>query len=407
MSAQYAPGRAAALASERVLVVLDRELDAAAAAGLWATVAASADLGSILGALAAACGASLTSLPDFAVAVAEPGGIRLALRGAIVARAEDHDAVSAAGVTTWVERVLSGATGVEVALGDASAEAALPLAAGVVFASRIVWTAETATDAAPPAPPSVRSAPVPVDPVQAVPTAAPEPDSSRFAAATGLIDSAAVLSAATGHTDPADTLLPIDTGLGPQQADEPAPSDTTGYDHLWGATIVRSVEDAAVRPEEELDEPESPSALETAGDHDGATISIAQARALRGAAPEPLAPPRPPAPARIRLSTGQVLSLDRTVVIGRRPRSTRVSGTDLPHLVAVESPQQDISRSHLELRVEAGAVVVTDLHTTNGSMLLRAGSDPVRLHPGESTVVVIGDVIDLGDGVTVTIEDLS
>src|SRR6185503_17750508 len=136
----------------------------------------------------------------------------------------------------------------------------------------------------------------------------------------------AVLSAATGHTDPADTLLPIDTGLGPQQADEPAPSDTTGYDHLWGATIVRSVEDAAVRPEEELDEPESPSALETAGDHDGATISIAQARALRAAAPEPLAPPRPPAPARIRLSTGQVLSLDRTVVIGRRPRSTRVSG---------------------------------------------------------------------------------
>lgn len=411
MSAHYAPGRAATLVSERALVVLDHEFDAAAAAGLWETVATSADLSAILGALASACGASLTSLPDFAVAVAEPGGIRLALRGAFVARADGLDPVSAAGVTTWVERVLSGAAGVEVALGDASVDAALPLTTGVVFASRIAWTTATERDAPAPAPAPAsaptRSAPAPVDPPPAVTAAAPEPDASRVTAASGIIDSAAVLSAATGHTDPADTLLPIDTGLAPREPHEPALSDTTGYDHLWGATIMRSVEDAAVRAEEDPDEPEPPSTLEAAGDHDGATISLAQARALRAAKQEPLAPPRPPAPARIRLSTGQVLALDRTVVIGRRPRSTRVSGTDLPHLVAVDSPQQDISRSHLELRVEAGAVVATDLHTTNGSMLLRTGSDPVRLHPGESTVVVVGDVIDLGDGVTVTIEDLA
>jgi hypothetical protein len=50
--------------------------------------------------------------------------------------------------------------------------------------------------------------------------------------------------------------------------------------------------------------------------------------------------------------------------------------------------------------------VVIDLHTTNGSTLLRTGSDPVRLHPGEQTVVVSGDTVDLGDGVTITFEDL-
>jgi len=123
--------------------------------------------------------------------------------------------------------------------------------------------------------------------------------------------------------------------------------------------------------------------------------------------PAPLAPPRPPAPGRVRVSTGQVLPLDRTVVIGRRPRSTRVSGTDLPHLVAVDSPQQDISRSHVELRVEGESIVATDLRTTNGTTLLRSGADPVRLHPGEGTVVVPGDVLDLGDGITVAIEGLS
>ncbi|WP_318386943.1 FHA domain-containing protein, partial [Microbacterium maritypicum] len=118
-----------------------------------------------------------------------------------------------------------------------------------------------------------------------------------------------------------------------------------------------------------------------------------------------------PAPAvasvgRIRLSTGQVAALDRTVIIGRRPRSTRASGANLPHLIAVESPQQDISRSHLEVRPEGDTVVVIDLHTTNGSTLLRPGADPVRLHPGEQTLVLSGDVVDLGDGVTVAFEDL-
>ncbi|MEV4669761.1 FHA domain-containing protein [Microbacterium sp. LWO12-1.2] len=94
------------------------------------------------------------------------------------------------------------------------------------------------------------------------------------------------------------------------------------------------------------------------------------------------------------------------MIIGRRPRSTRASGANLPHLVAVESPQQDISRSHLEVRPEGDTVVVIDLHTTNGSTLLRPGADPMRLHPGEQTLVLSGDVVDLGDGVTVAFEDL-
>lgn len=106
------------------------------------------------------------------------------------------------------------------------------------------------------------------------------------------------------------------------------------------------------------------------------------------------------------MSTGQIVLLDRTIVIGRRPRSTRASGASLPHLIAVDSPQQDISRSHLEIRPEGDSVMVVDLHTTNGSTLLRPDNDPVRLHPGEQTMVITGDTIDLGDGVTVLFEEL-
>lgn len=149
------------------------------------------------------------------------------------------------------------------------------------------------------------------------------------------------------------------------------------------------------------------------GDHDGATISTSELAALRqrratsDETATQVIPVVPGSAGRITVSTGQVVELDRTVIIGRRPRSTRASGDSMPHLVAVESPQQDISRNHLEVRPEAGSVVVIDLHTTNGSTLLRPGADPVRLHPGEQTLVLSGDVVDLGDGVTIVFEGLS
>jgi hypothetical protein len=193
------------------------------------------------------------------------------------------------------------------------------------------------------------------------------------------------------------TVMPTEVTLTPTTED---------FDQLWGATVHSA---PAVPSEAAPAEPESLAQ----GDHDGATISSSQLRALRQQAPRagddvPTAvmPAMPGATGRVRVSTGQVVALDRTVIIGRRPRSTRASGANLPHLIAVESPQQDISRSHLEIRPEGDTVVVIDLHTTNGSTLLRAGADPVRLHPGEQTLVLSGDVVDLGDGVKVAFEDL-
>jgi pSer/pThr/pTyr-binding forkhead associated (FHA) protein len=105
------------------------------------------------------------------------------------------------------------------------------------------------------------------------------------------------------------------------------------------------------------------------------------------------------------VSTGAVVTLDKSVIVGRTPRASRVTG-EMPHLVTVPSPTQDISRSHVELRVEGSAVVAIDLNTTNGTLVRRDGAEPVRLHPGEPHVLLNGDVIDIGDGVTITLEDL-
>ncbi|KJQ53303.1 FHA domain-containing protein [Microbacterium sp. SA39] len=195
------------------------------------------------------------------------------------------------------------------------------------------------------------------------------------------------------------TIVPTEVTLAPSNED---------FDQLWGAT-VHSVPTAGAAPAAPV--PQA-AAFSAQGDHDGATISAAELRAMRQQqptgddVPTAVIPVTPGATGRVRVSTGQVVALDRTVIIGRRPRSTRASGANLPHLIAVESPQQDISRSHLEIRPEGDTVVVIDLHTTNGSTLLRPGADPIRLHPGEQTLVLSGDVVDLGDGVKVAFEDL-
>ncbi|UYG15619.1 FHA domain-containing protein [Brachybacterium huguangmaarense] len=107
---------------------------------------------------------------------------------------------------------------------------------------------------------------------------------------------------------------------------------------------------------------------------------------------------RPPL-GRLEISTGGTVTLDRTVVLGRRPRASRVGGDDVPLLVTVPSPQQDVSRSHLQIRPEGWHAVATDLATTNGTLLVRSQHETVRLRPHEAVVLVDGDVLDLGDGV--------
>nr|BFF19055.1 hypothetical protein GCM10025730_25760 [Promicromonospora thailandica] len=103
---------------------------------------------------------------------------------------------------------------------------------------------------------------------------------------------------------------------------------------------------------------------------------------------------------------GQVIELDRPVIVGRRPRTSNTSADQMPRLVTVSSPQQDISRSHTEVSLEDWHVLVTDLATTNGTTLLRPGQPPRRLHPNEKELVSDGDVVDLGDGVTLTFEGI-
>ncbi len=123
----------------------------------------------------------------------------------------------------------------------------------------------------------------------------------------------------------------------------------------------------------------------------------------------PIAPQGPqllprPIMALLRASDGGTAEVDRAVLIGRAPSAQR-SSARTPRLLTVPSPGHDISRTHLEVAPEGWTVVVTDLHSTNGTILVRPGGvDRLPLPAGEAVPVELGSVVELGDGISVLID---
>jgi hypothetical protein len=113
-----------------------------------------------------------------------------------------------------------------------------------------------------------------------------------------------------------------------------------------------------------------------------------------------------PALGQIRLPDGETIELDRPVIIGRRPKAARFSGQDIPRLVTVDDPDGRISGSHLRIDLVDWSVLVSDV-STNGTWLRRPGQPDQKLPKSEQLVAQVGDVYDLGDGVTVTVTGLA
>lgn len=397
-------------------------------------------------------------------------GVQVAVRGPIevVVKALGTDTtVTGLGVTTWSERSIDAVDAVEAALPGA-AVVVLPINDGVVLANRVRFTFREAHAKEPDAQ-NEHHEEAHLEEVTGAPSPAAIQDSAPHLANFYVPSEPEAVGAEhedllSGAAKPEESVAPA-TGLSPQEPDDPqvmpdpfpaqaafgAPSGETtiaplardllgsveeeiddDYDQLlYGDTVRSSVEDAAVRvteddPHSEPDagarpiisglpsfapQHEAPAPSEL-GDHDGETISIAKLRAMQAQEPASTSSAgfataaAPSSPITLVVSTGERVTLDRGAVVGRRPRLARVQGGKVPQLVTVPSPNQDVSRSHVELRVEGAHLLAVDLDTTNGTKLLRLGQDPVRLQPGDSTMLVAGDRLDLGDGILLHFEGL-
>jgi hypothetical protein len=425
--------------------------DTAAAARIWASLgeAEPGDDQGMRAVLDELTAGGLSRTPPFALLAwnpAAPASVHAIVRGSVrvnLQTAAGSVELSGSGVSTWVERSFDDVTRVEVCAGDPAVPTptslTLPLQRGMVRTRRLQATfgpASPAVAGAAPAiaapaqlpvaarigdPPMPASRP-PITPAPPAPLAAPPAGKPATAAAQPASeqtitdirpagDDAAQPDAAPALPDAHDG---VDAGPGA------APSD--GYDHLFGATVMRGVEQAAVRPEAE-DDGDEPAVARSApdsaaddalaqdpeepGDHDGHTVMSGDIQKLRDSQRRtPSAARAAPALAAqlyLLLPSGTKEPLSQPIRVGRAPSISKVSGDLVPRLVSLGGADQDVSRNHVHFTVEGDTVVVTDLHSRNGTLVVLPGKPPQKLRQGEPTAVIVGTVVDLGSGITITV----
>jgi hypothetical protein len=420
----YVPANAGAgwcvFAHGSVVLAIELPVDSPRVPILWALIRSGANAPAILDELVSA---GMAALPSFAlVGGDDPAALVALVRGSAklaTVGSAGGTIVEGAGISSWVERVVDGSTGFELWPAEVDTAApTLPLASGIVRAravrsGQLAGVPEPVPVAPPVAEPSVT--PPPAEPAVTPPPAtitpplpAPAPPTVEALAPAADAPVEHTLASSTVITVPDRTSAPPEATPAAQVPPAP-PSEPSGYDHLFGATVMRDVEDAAVRESSETTTTR-PEPAGSDGDHDGHTVAVADIAALRArrraqrstpAAPEPSGPRYG-----VELSTGGTEPLDQPIVIGRAPSASRVPGDQLPRLVSMTTPNQDISRTHAQVSAQGGAIVVTDLHSSNGTIVTLPGKPAQRLRPGEPTTVIVGTIIDLGDGATLTVREL-
>lgn len=252
----------------------------------------------------------------------------------------------------------------------------------------------------------------------------------------GLIDSVPWAVASGGPASPA-AAPPAPVVAEPPPAAAPAPP--VGAEPPAGAAPARSPEQEFVAPPLVVEEPppapsEPPAAVASDRDLAAATVSrSALLSAAMGSAPNVLSARCPaghlcpayatrcrvcqeqmphqepfmaarPLLGMLRFSTGDVVPLDRGVVAGRAPAAPDVTDRERPHVLALASPPDGLSRTHLEVRLDGWHVLVVDCGSTNGTIVTPPGQDGFRLREGDPVVIEPGTSVNLADVVTFTYE---
>ncbi|HEY0640103.1 MAG TPA: FHA domain-containing protein [Pseudonocardiaceae bacterium] len=106
----------------------------------------------------------------------------------------------------------------------------------------------------------------------------------------------------------------------------------------------------------------------------------------------------------LRLADGEVISLERTVIVGRAPDPLAGTTGVRANAIRVDSPGLDVSRNHAEFRADGWQLVVTDLGSANGTTVKQPGGPPILLRRNGSVVVEPGAWVTLADEVVLRYE---
>ncbi|MDQ4054419.1 MAG: FHA domain-containing protein [Actinomycetota bacterium] len=389
--------------------------------GLWELVDDGAGFDQVLDGLLSS---GLSALPGFALIGMGPGPTRVLLRGgsvrAAVVAGDGPVALEGSTAATWAERVFEGVTSLTVSVGEPADQARhLPIEQGLVRVARIDRPEHAAGAAPPPAPPVVvphvldESSPLDDD---ADTNAQPSPYADLGAVPVEISEPEPLTMA----FDPFDADPVADEEEAAEEeatGEPPPPLQSVGS---WTSDAEPPTLPPNVPPPPPtLPPPPPPPPIAPApydpdpvdSDHDGMTRAGLAPGELDRQQPGIPGQPQPPGVtrpvAKLLVSNGETVDVDRVVLIGRAPEARRFASTEQPRLITVPSPLHEISSTHVEVRPGSGAdhgsAVVTDMGSTNGTVLVQPGLGPEELKPGIAVQLIPGSVINLGDGVTIQV----
>ena len=137
------------------------------------------------------------------------------------------------------------------------------------------------------------------------------------------------------------------------------------FELLFGHTVVRSVESAAIRP-----------SVADRTPHTALGVLV--------------------------FATGERVVVDRPIVLGRNPNPV---DDDAPHPRLVTLSQPGVSRRHAAIRVDRWTASIDDLGSANGTTIALPGRPAVALRPGHPVDLQAGAVVDLGGEVSFVVEE--
>ena len=415
-------------------------------AALWELVDGGADFDEVLDALIAS---GLRDLPGFVLVSDADDTTKVVLRGPArgVFTTVDGETIEVDGTaaSTWVERTLTGVESMHVSLDesgdpdDSGDSDGFTIIAGLVRVARVDRPPYVAERVGSYVDTDVASKPVVSQPVEepvSEDAGDDEPAIEELATEQLDIDEPDIdepaIDEPTGGEQPAESVAepvaeepPSAPPPPPPPARWPArgepagePSGAPVEEPAWGEPAAEqsgAPVPAPVSPWGPSGQAGTPPDVEPDQDHDGKTQAGSWDR-NQFARQQPGIPGQPPAPsvtarpvARLAFSSGETIDVDRAILVGRAPEARRFSSTDQPRLMTVPSPNQEISSTHLEIRpgsgVDHGSAIVTDMGSTNGTVLVQPGLAPEDLRPGIPVQLIPGAIVDLGDGVTIAVSN--
>jgi hypothetical protein len=99
-----------------------------------------------------------------------------------------------------------------------------------------------------------------------------------------------------------------------------------------------------------------------------------------------------PATADLELSDGRVVTVTRSLLVGRNP-----GGDDDSQLIRVDDPGRSVSKTHLQVGLDTAGVWVADRGSTNGTLVTLADGAQIVCGPGQRVRLPAGATVSFGD----------